>query len=262
MKINRAMSIICILGFCFKFVIAQDRPFLFTVVPSSDATTRQLSLQYDAVYGRETFEPIGGDNVEQKIGMQTSLNESITLVGKIGFAMNNISTNSSQHIELLTQLLKSQDSKIDLSIGSGFLHEYRGTNVLFGRVIVGRRFESWQLFGNVLVEKPFSQTRDQLDLFLTTGLSYNYSPSIQLGIEAVGQDLEGFWDETEAEGGATMFIGPTMVAAIPATSWTFTLGVGPIIRATQNIWTSIAPRYFNATKDNGYIIHGAINIVM
>jgi hypothetical protein len=176
--------------------------------------------------------------------------------------MNNISTNSSQHIELLTQLLNSQNSKIDLSIGSGFLHEYGGTNVLFGRVIVGRRFESWQLFGNVLVEKPFSQIRDQLDLFLTTGLSYNYSPSIQLGIEAVGQDLEGFWDETEAEGGATMFIGPTLVAAIPATSWTFTLGVGPIIRATQNIRTNIAPRYFNSTKDNGFIIHGAINIVM
>jgi hypothetical protein len=75
MKIKRALSIICILGFCFKCAMAQDRPFLFTVVPSADATTRPLSFQYDAAYGRETFEPIGGDNVEQKIGMQTSLNE-------------------------------------------------------------------------------------------------------------------------------------------------------------------------------------------
>ena len=122
-------------------------------------------------------------------------------------ASNKLSNNSSQQVEFLAEVLNSEDKVFDLSVGPGFLHEYAGTNDLLGRAIIGRCFSSWKIYGNVLVEKAFAKNRDEFDLFLTAGLSYKVSSSFHLGFEAVGQGLEGIWDATEAEGGATVFIG-------------------------------------------------------
>ena len=33
---------------------------------------------------------------------------------------------------------------------------------------------------------------------------------ISLGVEAIGEDLEGFWEEEEAEGGARLLMGPSL----------------------------------------------------
>ena len=80
-----------------------------------------------------------------------------------------------------------------------------------------------------------------------------------MGFEAVGQDLEGYWDPVEAEGGTTLFIGPTMTFAIPVTSWTLSLGAGPIFRATHSIQTSFAQRDIPSSTKNGFVIHAVIN---
>jgi hypothetical protein len=236
---------------------AQRHSFLFTLVPPDQAGP-PFVLQYNAAYGRETFEPMGGDNVEQTLGVQARLSESMLLTGRIGFATTNVSTLSSQHVELLVRTLSSANSLLDVSLGPGFRHEYSGTNVLLGRIIVGRHFASWDVYGNMLFEKPFSPTRDDIDLVLMLGWSYSVSTAIRVGIEGVGQDLEGFWEANEAEGGARLFVGPTLTAAIPETPWTFTLGAGPILRATSNNRFSSAFRDLPLSSRNGFVIHAAI----
>jgi hypothetical protein len=248
--------IIGLMAFC-TVVKAQQHSFLFTLVPPDQVGSRVV-LQYDAAYGRETFEPMGGDNLEQTLGVQARLSESMLLTGRVGFATTNVSTLSSQHVELLVRTLSSANNLVDVSLGPGFRHEYSGTNVLLGRIIVGRHFASWDVYGNMLFEKPFSPTRDDIDLVLTLGWSYSVSSAIRVGIEGVGQDLEGFWEENEAEGGARLFVGPTLAAAIPATPWTFTLGAGPILRATQNSRFSSALRDLPLSSGNGFVIHAAI----
>jgi hypothetical protein len=180
------------------------------------------------------------------------------LTGRLGFATTNISTLASQHVELLVRTMSSDNNLLDVSLGPGFRHEYSGTNVLLGRIIVGRHFASWDVYGNMLFEKPFSPTRDDIDLVLTLGWSYSISTTIRVGIEGVGQDLEGFWEENEAEGGARLFVGPTLAAAIPATPWTFTLGAGPIFRATQSSRFSSALRDLPLSSRNGFVVHAAI----
>jgi len=85
---------------------------------------------------------------------------------------------------------------------------------------------------------------------------------IRLGLELVGQDLEGFWEEEEAEGGAVLFFGPTFVATIPDNSWTIILGGGPILRATKSAEANLAPRDLPTTQNNGYIIHAAFNYAL
>lgn len=238
---------------------AQHHPFLFTLVPP-DRSTAPLVLQYDAAYGRGTFEPLGGDNVEQSLGLHARLSDVTTLTGRIGFASTRSSTLSSQHVEILTRVMNGENGLIDLSVGPGYRHEYSGTSVLLARILVGRQFSSWEMYANVLFEKPFAADRDEIDLLLTLGWSYALSASIRLGFEGVGQDLEGFWDEEEAEGGATLFLGPTLVAAIPGTSWSFTLGAGPILRASQNNRVSSAIR--DLPVGNGFVVHGNISLAM
>lgn len=255
---KRNVALIVVLTGIFTVVHAQQNSFLFTLVPPYQIGSRVV-LHYDAAYGRETFEPLGGDNLEQTLGIRARLSGSVLLTGRLGFATDNVSTSSSQHVELLVQAVGSDDQLTDVSVGPGFRHEYSGTNVLLGRIIVGRRFATWEIYGNMLLEKPFAADRDDIDLVLTAGWSYSISSTIRLGIEAVGQDLEGFWDENEAEGGATLFVGPTFAATIPGSSWTFMLGAGPILRATRNSRFSSAMRDLPLSQENGFVVHATVN---
>lgn len=255
---------LCIAALCSVAVntsaIAQERPFVFTfTTPQSD--TNPIVLHYNAAYGRRTFEPLGANNTEQVIGIHSGIGQSFTAIAKIGFAFNNSAIASSQHVEVLRQFTRSQNSLVDFSFGPGFRHEYSGTDVLLARAIIGRRFSNWQFYSNCVLEKPLSNARDELDLFFSIGSLHRVSSSIQLGFEAVGQDLEGFWVLDEAEGGATLFVGPTIVVDFPASPWTLTLGAGPIIRATKSLQTSLAPRDLPDPNKNGFIVHTAFNFM-
>jgi hypothetical protein len=240
---------------------AQERPFIFTLVPAMPGNLNTI-MHYDAAYGNQTFEPLGSDNVEQNIGLQASLSESFMIVARVGLAMDDNSTRSAEHVELLGHILKSENNNVDFSLGSGIRHEYSGTNVLLGRAIIGRRFNDWQLYSNILLEKPLSAGRDEIDLILTMGWSYNLTGALDLGLEAVGEDLEGFWEAEEAEGGARLFVGPVVSWAIPATPWKFVIGAGPIIRATQSNRSSVALRNLSSGPENGYMVRAAINYVL
>jgi hypothetical protein len=254
-KCNTA-ALVCLI-FLTAIAKGQDSPFLFTLTPPSPTGPR-VHVQYDAAYGRGTFEPLGSDNMEQTLGIRTALSSSMFLTGRVGLATGKVATASSQHIEILAKILATDDNEIDVAVGPGFRHEYSGANVLLARIIVGRRFASSLLYGNLLLEKPFSVGRDDIDLILTAGWSYPVSSTIRIGLEAVGQDLEGLWDENEAEGGAVLFLGPNLVAAIPGTPWAFTLGAGPILRGTRSSRMSTAVREL-PLQGNGFVVHAAIS---
>jgi hypothetical protein len=236
---------------------AQDRPFLFTFTPAS-AERPGVFLQYAAAYGKQTFEPLGGDAVEQSLGVQANISADWTLLGHLGVALHDATSRSSQHAELLARVLNARDHVVDLRAGAGIRHEYSGTNVLLVRGSVGRRFTSFMTYGNILLEKPFASDRDEVDVMLTLGFSYDLSRMVRVGIEAVGQDLEGFWDDEEAEGGARLFVGPTASLAIEGTPWHITLGGGAILRGTTSNRVSSALRELPAAADNGFLIRTMI----
>jgi hypothetical protein len=47
------------------------------------------------------------------------------------------------------------------------------------------------------------------------GVSKNLWRPVYVGVEMIGEDLEGFWEPNEAEGGARLLIGPSMRVASP-----------------------------------------------
>lgn len=254
-----ALAMVLLLG--IGQVNAQDRPFLFTFTPAS-AEQPGLFLQYAAAYGKQTFEPLGGDAVEQSIGLQANLGADWTVLGHLGLALHDGTSRSSQHLELLTRVLNAQDHLVDVRAGAGVRHEYSGTNVLLGRASIGRRFNAIMAYGNVLLERPLSSERDAVDIMFTVGASYDISRSLRIGLEAVGQDLEGFWDDEEAEGGARLFVGPTASLAIEGTPWNITVGGGAIIRATTSDRLSSAFRELPATAENGFLVRTMIGFAL
>jgi len=254
----RAIALTAVFAACSMTAGAQERPFLYTLTPSGEASA-PVVLNYGAAYGRGTFDPLGGDRLEQTAGVQAALTRSVTVYGRFGLALDRSETSTSQHVELLMRLTDSADRMVDFSAGPGYRREYGGTDVLLARAILGRTFPKWQLYGNFLFEKPLASDRDKIDLFMTTGWSYSLTSSVRLGIEAVGQDLEGFWEENEAEGGAVLFVGPTLSLDIPLTPWTYTIGGGPIVRATKSSRSNNAPRDI---KGDSYVVHSVISFGM
>jgi hypothetical protein len=231
---------------------AQERSFLFTMISPGVGGTSSF-VHYDAAYGRQTFEPFGADGLEQNLGLQAALGRSFTLTAHMGLAVGEGPAATSQQAELIGHILKG-DRLVDLSAGLGYRHEYAGTNVLLSRFIVGRRFGASELFGNLLVEKAFAANRDPFDLTTTIGYSHSFSQAIRVGVEAVGQDLEGFWNPEETEGGAVIYAGPTAGILFPGSNLNMVLGGGLILRATHSPLNSGAYRDLSSGQGNGFIV--------
>lgn len=219
------------------------RPFLFTVttIPS---TRGRIVVHYDGGYAeRSGNDPIGYEGVEQRFGVQASLGRGVTVLGQFGLGLGGVegSLRSSQQAEVLKDLLGGT-SHTRLAVGVGGRREWNGTAAMLARISVGRVFDHSALFGNAVLERPFAGGRDPLDLVVSLGWTRRLNRAVSLGIEAIGEDLEGFWDPNEAEGGARLFAGPSVHVAVPGSALHVTFAVGPVIHASTSDRASTAPR--------------------
>jgi hypothetical protein len=126
-------------------------------------------------------------------------------------------------------------------------------DVLLGRIVGGRESEAWRLHGNLLFQKPLASDRDAVDLITTVGWARKLTPAVALGVEGVGEDLEGFWDAEEAEGGARVLIGPSLHIAPVGRVWQVTATGGPAFHPSDTGRSSSALRDLPpTTKRTGY----------
>ena len=220
---------------------AADRPFLFSVsTPRSD--TRQASVFVDTGVGERSFDLVQGEEPEHRIGLQASLGHRLTLVARVGVSDSRTGVRASQQGELLYSVLHAPGRQASLAVGLGVRHEAQGVNVLLGRVAAGRGLGEWRLDGNALFEKPYAAERDAVDLITTFGVARRVAPAVHVGVELIGEDLEGFWEEEEAEGGARVLVGPSIRVAPPSARWQVSVAGGPVFHATRSTIRSDAPR--------------------
>jgi hypothetical protein len=109
-------------------------------------------------------------------------------------------------------------------------------------VIAGRTTDVTRLYGNLLFQKPISEGRDAVDLITSVGWARQLSRHVSLGAEAVGEDLEGFWEEEEAEGGARLLVGPSLHVAPDGKRWQLTATGGPVFHPSNTGRSSDALR--------------------
>lgn len=229
---------------------AQQPAFLHTVTPSA----RPL-VTADVGYGERLFSGIGPERWEQRLGAQLALGSRFTLVASGGLA----TTRTSGAVELLANVLPA-NSRAFAAFGLGGMIDYSGSGVALGRVTAGVRGPQWEVAGNLRLEKSLaaaSAQRDALDVITSAGVSRRFGRALRVGLEAVGEDLEGIFDPSEAEGGAKLLLGPTFAIA-PNAHWQLILGGGPVLRLSQSsvIEDPSVPR--DLFTRSGYVIRTSV----
>lgn len=229
------------------------RPFLFTVTPAAGTASERWVVHYDTGYGERTAAPIGYDGLEQRVGVQGDLGAGLTVLAQLGLGVaREQSSRTTQEAEVLKRL-RAPTRGLQIAAGTGLRREWEGTTVLLGRITVGRPFERAGVFANVRFEKPLAEGRDSVDLITSLGFHRQLASAVHLGVEAIGEDLEGFWEAEEAEGGAKVFVGPSVRVAPVHARFSATLCGGPILYATHSARDSGAPRPLGA-RGNGYTV--------
>jgi hypothetical protein len=209
---------------------AQERPFLFSVTTPTP-TTPTARLDYDVGIGERAFQSDTSNQPEQRIGLHASYGR-VTLLARVGIAEVGSSYQSSQSAEALYTMLGS-GRVVAMAAGGGVLHEPGGVNVLLARLVAGRHTDTWQLDGNLLFQKPLAADRDAVDLITSIGWTRRVANSVSLGFEAVGEDLEGFWESEEAEGGAGLLVGPSVRVSPADRRWQLIATGGPLFHPSD-----------------------------
>jgi hypothetical protein len=237
----------------------QDRRFLLSV-STLPAEARRATVHLDSGFGERAFDLTESDRPEQRFGIQATLGHRLTFLGRVGLASDDRDIRSSQQGELLYSLVQSPSTEGSLALGMGMRHETNGVNVLLGRLAAGRSFNAWRVDGNALFEKPFAVGRDSVDLITSFGIARRLLPALYTGVELIGEDLEGFWEVEEAEGGARVLIGPSIRVAPAGKRWQVSAAGGPVIHATRSGRTSEATRGLpNSGSGNGYAVRAALS---
>lgn len=239
---------------------AQGQPFVFSVT-TSEAARHATTMTYDTAFGERPFDTsTDAGRLEQRVGLQASFGGRFTLLASLGVSPDERDLRVSQRAELLVNLLSASQHGVSLAGGVGMRHESAGIDVLVGRVAVGRPLGVSRLQANVLFEKPLASDRDPVDLVTTVGWTRPVTPSVWLGAEGIGEDLEGFWDPNEAEGGARLLIGPSVRVAPPSRQWSLALTGGPVLRASTSARTSPAERALpRQTARNGFAVRASVS---
>ena len=83
--------------------------------------------------------------------------------------------------------------------------------------------------------------------------SRRVSNAVAIGVEGIGDDLEGFWDASETEGGTRLLIGPSVHIAPRGRAWQLSAAGGPTMHPSDSGRSSAAVRDLPpTTRENGY----------
>jgi hypothetical protein len=239
---------------------AQGQPFVFSVT-TPETGRAATAMTYDTAFGERPFDTSSdAGRLEQRVGLQASFGGRFTLLANLGVSPDEHDPRVSQRAELLVNLLGAPYHGLSLAAGGGMRHESTGIDVLVGRAVVGRPFGVSRLQANVVFEKPMASDRDPVDLVTTVGWTRPVTSAVWLGVEGIGEDLEGFWDPNEAEGGARVLIGPSVRVAPPAARWSVALAGGPVFRASTSARASAADRELPPqTAHTGFAVRTSVS---
>jgi hypothetical protein len=165
--------------------------------------------------------------------------------------------------ELLANLFDRSARRV-FAVGLGVGRERSRQMVALGRVVGGYRSDRWEAIGNLRLERVVGRDdtpggRDGIDVITTVGAAHAVGSVVRLGIEAVAEDIEGFFEKDEAEGGAKLMVGPTVVLAPTGARWNLLLGGGVVTRLTSSTRSPVSD---GALRDlqtrNGYVLRTSV----
>jgi hypothetical protein len=240
---------------------AASQPFLFSVnTLTAETPTWNVSALNN--YAERTTGAFGYDGIDQQISVKGYLGNRFTLYanGDLGFARNG-STTSAQQAEVIRDVVGGKSFYgARFGVGLGANRDFSNVGAIFSRVTASFEAPSWRVGGNLRFEKAFAKSRDDIDLITSIGYQHRVSGPVFVGFESVGEDLEGFWEADEAEGGAKLMVGPSINVAPTSSRFSFSVCGGPVFYATHSTFTSDAIRDVGTlASQNGYTIRAMVS---
>lgn len=239
-----------------------SQPFLFSV-NTLTSENQKWNIHYSGSYGERASGQFGYDGLGQQFGVKGYLGNRFTLyaTASVGFA-NGGGISSAQQAEVIRDLIGGKEAfGFRLGAGLGLSRDWSNTGSAISRITASFDELNWRLVGNLRFEKAFDKTRDKLDFISGLGFQHQITNGFYLGFEALGQDLEGFWEKDEAEGGAKVMIGPSVNLSPSHSKLSFSLSGGPVFYATRSsVVPSEAIREIGSVASgNGYTIRALVN---
>jgi hypothetical protein len=234
---------------------AQYGDYLYIVTPGQ-VKSKEWRAKYESAYAVEAVQPFGEDGVEQRFGAVYGLSQRVNLSAVASTVIDNGggALLGAAQVEVMADLLPRQERGLAVAAGGGWLREYQGVQTAQLRGVVGWQGRNWRADGNALLQKPFAENRDAVDVLFSLGASYSLSRRLRLGAEALGEDLEGFWEEEEAEGGAKMLVSSVLAWNVQE-KLDLRFGAGPIYYLTSSEQSSHAPRLLpNNEHKTGWMV--------
>ncbi|MBC6112616.1 hypothetical protein ACFOG5_23995 [Pedobacter fastidiosus] len=239
-----------------------SQPFLFSV-NTLTAENQKWNIHYSGSYGERASGQFGYDGLGQQFGVKGYLGSRFTLyaTASVGFA-NGGGISSAQQAEVIRDLIGGKEAfGFRLGAGLGLSRDWSNTGSAISRISASFDQLNWRLVGNLRFEKAFDKTRDKLDFISGLGFQHQITNGFYLGFEALGQDLEGFWEKDEAEGGAKVMVGPSINLSPSRSKLSFSLSGGPVFYVTRSsVVPSEAIREIGSiASGNGYTIRALVN---
>jgi hypothetical protein len=227
---------------------AQTPQLVFTAtVP--ERTPSEPDLQASAVVEERGLAMWGGGVSDFGVGVTLSGSRwtvrSITSMTTL--PVDNRSRPTFQQIEIVRPLFST--GSFSVAGGGGIREEWDGTRTLIGRVLAGSDVGRGRLQGSLVLERAVSSPfrHDAADVVTSLGWSRPIHDRISVGVEGIGQDLEGLWNPAEADGGARLLVGPSLRAQSKRGDWAASLTGGPVVHTVS---VASAPHLSASTSPN------------
>ncbi len=178
-----------------------------------------VTLQYEAGYGSRESRNLAQDGVEQGLRARFQPWSFLGVEAFGGVVLDGHGGGYKSYaagVEVIGRVLEQSRHYVNLDLGAGYLYDYRHNHVPRVRLTLGHSFDRLDLSVSGLMEIPVGAAgRDALDVMTSVALSYGILDWLRIGGEVAVEDMEGFWEPGEAEGGAKLLFGPTFAFTLP-----------------------------------------------
>jgi hypothetical protein len=210
---------------------AQERPFVFTIDPSTPSSgVLSVGYAFGLGSGIEADRPLP-INMASASGSHTlnaayGLGDRLAPFVSASFADAGTTTSTSNVTAGLTWQVTSPGAPLRASVSAAAVHEGTGgANGLSTLAAVSLDMGRLRVAGNLRADKLFATGRDRLDTFMMAGATARLVAGLRAGVEYVGQDLEGLF-AADAEGGARHAVGPTVALDLDGGRYQLAVGAG------------------------------------
>ena len=235
MRYLRRVTLALVLILLFALAARAQAPQLVFTTPLPERSLSTTLVESSAVVEERALALWGGATADFGVGATVSASGwTVRWVrGMTDLRIDGIQRPAFQQMEVARPVWSRGSTTV--AAGGSVRQAWDGAPVFIGRINAGSDVWGGCLQGSLVVEHTGSSAivHDSADLITTVGWSRRIRDGVGFGVEGIGQDLEGFWNPREAEGGAKLLVGPSVHVRSSTGAWTASLIAGPVFHTAS-----------------------------